>query len=226
LTSILPVQFFFLCFRHVAAPAFVAAAAKRKQAQEASEAEAAAAEAAANRKKAEEEAAAAEAKKRKEEAEAQAAIAIARAKKEQIELDAEASAAAAAALRKQAEDEAAASEAVRRKQEVESAAAEAEAAAKKKSAAKQGTGAKTHQGKMKCACAHNLGEVTFPLDKTFIHVNGGCLWTCCGLNWSDRRCPGQMLSVGDKVKLTKKYAKHGDAADGPLKPGADSLYTS
>ena len=33
-------------------------------------------------------------------------------------------------------------------------------------------------------------------------------------------------SVGDKVKLTKEYKKYGDAGDGPLKPGADLIYTS
>ena len=30
---------------------------------------------------------------------------------------------------------------------------------------------------------------------------------------------GTRLSVGDKVKLTKRYADFGDASNGPLKPG-------
>ena len=37
---------------------------------------------------------------------------------------------------------------------------------------------------------------------------------------------GSRLSVGDMVKLTKKYADFGDASEGPLKPGPGPVFNS
>jgi hypothetical protein len=52
---------------------------------------------------------------------------------------------------------------------------------------KEPTGAK-HSGQMECKCGHQLGKVSFPLDKTFTHMNGTCVWTCCGASWEKSKC--------------------------------------
>jgi hypothetical protein len=52
---------------------------------------------------------------------------------------------------------------------------------------KELSGAK-HSGQMECNCGHQLGKVSFPLDKTFTHMNGTCVWTCCGASWEKSKC--------------------------------------
>ena len=47
-----------------------------------------------------------------------------------------------------------------------------------------------HPGKMKCACGHQRGELSWPLTSTDVHLNTKCLWTCCGLAWSSTVCRG------------------------------------
>eukprot|EP01036_Dinobryon_divergens_P023845 gene23845-32232_t len=46
-----------------------------------------------------------------------------------------------------------------------------------------------HQGLLVCQCAHDLGKVPFPLDKSCHHLDDICKWTCCELDWNAETCP-------------------------------------
>jgi hypothetical protein len=45
-----------------------------------------------------------------------------------------------------------------------------------------------HSGQMECKCCHELGKISFPLNKRIIHLNGTCVWTCCGESWEESKC--------------------------------------
>jgi len=45
-----------------------------------------------------------------------------------------------------------------------------------------------HEGVMVCKCAHQQGNVRFPLPGSRIHINGTCLWECCKQNWDTTCC--------------------------------------
>jgi hypothetical protein len=45
-----------------------------------------------------------------------------------------------------------------------------------------------HSGVMRCKCAHNSGDESYPIDSSRVHLNADCLWTCCGAAWSADVC--------------------------------------
>lgn len=67
-------------------------------------------------------------------------------------------------------------------------AAAAKAIATMTSAAGAGAEAGAHSGLMHCHCGHNSGRVRFPLDGARTHLNGKCVWECCGLSWERMDC--------------------------------------
>ena len=53
-----------------------------------------------------------------------------------------------------------------------------------------------HSGMLQCCCGHELGQVPFPLDASYIHAKGQCFWTCCSESWDVVKCSRAPVTPG------------------------------
>ena len=78
--------------------------------------------------------------------------------------------------------------------------------------AEAGVGSTEHWGHIRCHCGHHADESLAEARRgTRIHLNGECLWSCCGANWDDFTCTKPMTRLGSKAKA--KDEKKKDYAD-------------
>lgn len=71
--------------------------------------------------------------------------------------------------------------------------------------AESGVGSTEHWGHIRCRCGHHRDETLAQARRgSRIHLNGTCLWSCCGANWDDFTCTKPMTPLGKKSK--KDYA--------------------
>jgi len=54
-----------------------------------------------------------------------------------------------------------------------------------------------HDGFIVCKCSHRRKEMWYETKSSdsLIHRNGVCLWSCCGENWSEKRCSGGGIHI-------------------------------
>ena len=62
---------------------------------------------------------------------------------------------------------------------------------------------------MECKCGHQL-------DITFTHLNGTCVWTCCGASWEKSKCKEALQRDGsgdwvDELGNIDHFGMSGDA---------------